>query len=90
MLEYVDSLPDFKIGQKMHKFVEDIFSNKSEFIMTYAQVLTKKAKNQGIKTGMQSKALAIAKDMVRYKEPVEKIMKYTGLKLQVIETLKQE
>jgi len=102
MLEYVDSLPDFKIGKKMHKFVKSIFSNKSEFIMTYAKVLTKQAKDQGIKAGvkkgmregmkegMQSKALAIAKDMVRYKEPIEKIMKYTGLNLEVIETLKQE
>jgi predicted transposase/invertase (TIGR01784 family) len=30
MLEYADSLKDYEIGEKMHKFVEEVFRNKQE------------------------------------------------------------
>jgi DNA repair protein RadC len=54
----------------------------------------KKGRQEGIEKGMQQGAenekLEIAKSMLKDGEPIEKIMKWTGLSLQDIENLKTE
>ncbi len=45
---------------------------------------------RGEKRGMETKAIAIAKNMIRDKESIEKIMKWTGLSAHAIERLEQE
>jgi flagellar biosynthesis/type III secretory pathway protein FliH len=53
MLTYADSIKDFKVGEKMHKFVEDVFKDKTDILMTYGQVLKREAKREGIQKGRQ-------------------------------------
>lgn len=98
MLAYIDSLKSYEIGDKMHKFVEVVFQDKQEIIMTYGQKLKQEAKQegiregliQGIKEGMQAKAIEMAKTMLKEGELVEKIMRWTGLSKEAIEKLKKE
>ena len=90
MLEYADSLKDYEIGGKMHKFVEEVFQNKQEVIMTYGQLLKREARQEGRKEGRKNEKLAIAKNMLQDGEAIEKIVRYTGLSREDIEKLKQE
>jgi predicted transposase YdaD len=90
MLEYADSLKDYEIGKKMHKFVEELFQNKQEVIMTYGQLLKREAKKEGRQEGRKARNLEIAKNMLQDGEAIEKIVRYTGLSLEAIEKLKQE
>ena len=53
---------------------------------TIAHQIEKRAE----KRGMETKAIAIAKNMIRDKESIEKIMKWTGLSAHAIERLEQE
>lgn len=50
----------------------------------------KKGKNQGKKEGEKAKAIKIAKEMIKADEPIEKIIKYTGLKAKEIQKLREE
>jgi predicted transposase/invertase (TIGR01784 family) len=90
MLEYADSLKDYEIGGKMHKFVEELFQNKQEVIMTYGQLLKREAKKEGRQEGRKARNLEIAKNMLKDGEAIEKIVRYTNLSLEAIEKLKQE
>lgn len=102
MLVYAGSLENFKMGEKIFKFVEGVFNDKPEIIMTYAQVLKKEARFEGVqegikeglikglKEGMQTEKMQIAKSMLKDGESIEKIMKYTGLDKHNIQKLGQE
>lgn len=98
MLEYVDSLADFKIGEKLHKFVEGVFTDKSKIIMTYGQVLKREAKREGIKEGKQEgikegikkNRLVVAKNMLKKGYDVKSIQEITELSKETIEKLKKE
>jgi predicted transposase/invertase (TIGR01784 family) len=48
------------------------------------------AEEKGIEKGEEKKAIAMAKEMLVDNEPIEKIVKYTKLTLEEIETLKEE
>jgi len=94
MLEYASSLKDYEIGKKMYKFVEEVFQNKQEVIMTYGQILKREAKKEGRKEGMelgiQTKAKVIAKNMLAKGYAIKDIEEITGLSREAIEKLKQE
>ena len=90
MLEYAYSLADFKIGEKMIKFVEEVFQNKQEVIMTYGQLLKREAKKEGRQEGRQESRLSIAKNMLQKGCEISFIQEITGLSREAIEKLKQE
>lgn len=48
----------------------------------------KKAEERGEQRGEQRKSIEIARNMIEDGEPVEKIMRYTGLERESIENLK--
>jgi predicted transposase/invertase (TIGR01784 family) len=101
MLEYADSLKDFKIGAKMHKFVEEVFQNKSETIMTYGQMLKREARKEGRregiqegiqegrKEGIQTRNLEIAKNMLQKGYDINVIEEITEISREMIAQLKQ-
>jgi predicted transposase YdaD len=104
MLEYADSL-NFKIGEKLHKFVEEIFQDKTDIVMTYGQVLKKEAKiegrqegmqegiqkgrQEGIQEGIQKGYLEITKSMLNKGLAISLIQELTGLNKETLEQLKQ-
>ena len=54
--------------------------------MTYGQQL----RQEGIQQGMQQEKLALARTMLKEKEPKEKIVKFTGLTKQELEQLQKD
>ena len=102
MLEHASSLKDYEIGKKMYKFVEEVFQNKQEVIMTYGQILKREAKKEGRKEGrqegrkegmelgIQTKAKVIAKNMLAKGYAIKDIEEITGLSQEAIEKIKQE
>jgi recombination-promoting nuclease RpnB len=98
MLAYTDSLKDFKIGEKLHKFIEEIFQDKSDIVMTYGQLLKREAKLEGKIEGIlegkiegsQSKAMEVAKRMLNKGADITFIKEITGLSKATIIKLKQE
>lgn len=86
MLAYADSLKDFKIEEKLHKFIEEIFQDKSDILMTYGQLLKREAKLEG----RQSKAMEVAKRMLNKGSEITFIQEITGLSKEAIVKLKQE
>jgi predicted transposase/invertase (TIGR01784 family) len=86
----------------MHKFVEEVFQNKSEIIMTYGQILKREARKEGkkegkkeglikgIKEGRQSEKLAIAKNMLKKGFDINSIEEITGISRENIEKLSKE
>ena len=52
--------------------------------------IRKQAEKQKLKEGKREKAIEMAKEMLKENEPIEKIMRYTGLKKSEIEKLKEE
>jgi predicted transposase YdaD len=90
MLEYAKNLGDLEIGEKIYKFIEQIFTDKQDLIMTYGQKLEKMGEQRGMVIGMQEEKLALAKVMLQDSEPIEKIMQWTGLSRQTIENIEQD
>jgi predicted transposase YdaD len=90
MLTYADSLKDFKIGRKMHNFVEEIFEDKKELIMTYGQLLKRAAKREGRQEGRQEGMKIIAKNMLKKRYSIKSIQEITELPKEIIEKLKEE
>jgi hypothetical protein len=90
MLEYAKNLGDLEIGEKIYKFIEQIFTDKQDLIMTYGQKLEKMGEQRGMVIGMQEEKLALAKVMLQDSEPIEKIMRWTGLSRQTIENIEQD
>jgi predicted transposase/invertase (TIGR01784 family) len=90
MLEYCTSLSNLKIGEKMFNFTKEVFKDKSKIIMTYAQVLTKEAKQEGIQQGIHSRDFDIVKNMLQKECDIAFIQEITGLSKEAIANLKQE
>lgn len=106
MLEYADSLTNFKIGEKMHKFVEELFENKPKIIMTYGQLLRREARKEvrkeakqeglqeglqkGLQRGMETKAITVAKKMIKKGYDIASIQEITELSEEIIQKLKEE
>jgi hypothetical protein len=94
MLEYAKNLRDLEVGEKIYKFIEQIFTDKQELIMTYGQKLEKigeqRGEQRGMVIGMQEEKLALARVMLQDSEPIEKIMRWTGLNRQTIENIEQD
>lgn len=102
MLTYASSLEDFRIGEKMYKFVEEVFQDKPEILMTYGQILQQEAKQAGIIEGIQegiikgmqqgekTKAMEIAKGMLKEGLDIKVIQKITSLSIDVLEKLKKD
>ncbi|OJW67237.1 MAG: hypothetical protein BGO68_01430 [Candidatus Amoebophilus sp. 36-38] len=90
MLKYADSLANFKIGRKMHKFVEEVFPDKPKIIMTYGQMLKREAKREGKREGIREGSIAIAKNMINKGYDIKSIQEITELPKETIEKLKAE
>ena len=71
MLHYAASLTSVKVGRKYFKFLEKVFTDKPEIIMTYGQVLENKGMERGI--------AKVATQMIYDGAPVEQVQKWTGL-----------
>jgi hypothetical protein len=72
MLKYIDSIKNIEVGKRLHKFVEEVFKNKNDIIITYGELLGQKFKQEGIEKGIGIgmekgiliKAIAVAKNML--------------------------
>jgi predicted transposase/invertase (TIGR01784 family) len=60
LLKYVDSIKNIEVGKKLHKFIEEVFENKKDSIMTYGQFLKQEGKQEGIVIGVE-KGIEIGK-----------------------------
>jgi predicted transposase YdaD len=106
MLTYAQGLADLEIGEKIYKFIEQVFTDKQELIMTYGQKLQgigkqegleigmlkglEKGMQQGLQQGIKEEKLNLARVMLQDDEPIEKIMRWTGLNRQAIENIEQD
>jgi predicted transposase YdaD len=106
MLSYAYSLEDLKVGEKIHKFVKEVYKLKPEIIMTYGELLTKEARlearlegieegmekgiEKGMEKGMKKEKLVIAKNMLRKGCEISFMQEVTGLSKEEVEKLKQE
>ncbi len=94
MLEYTSDLADKSVGENLYKFIQQVFTDKQETIMTYREVLKqeglKEGLIQGIREGMQAKAEDIARGMLQKGMPIEESIAWTGLNRQAIENIKQK
>jgi len=94
MLNYVDSIENITVGKKLHKFVEEVYKNKKDIIMTYGQLLGQEAENRGIEkgllkglqNGMQAEKLQIAKSMLKKGLEPTLIQELTGLTIGELQT----
>jgi hypothetical protein len=75
MLHYAASLTSVKVGRKYFKFLEKVFTDKPEIVMTYGQVL----ENKGMERGMERGIAKVATQMIYDGAPVEQVQKWTGL-----------
>ena len=80
MFEYVDSIEDVEVGKRLHKFLQEVFENKNDIVMTYGELLGQKFKQEGKQEGLEigilkgvelgmekgilTKAIAVAKNML--------------------------
>ena len=82
MLTYAAELSNLIVGEKIFHFIEEVLINKQELIMTYAQKIEQR--------GRQEERLVLAKTMLQAKESEEKVMQFTGLTLQQVKQLIKE
>ena len=83
MLTYAVSLSKAEAGEKIFKFIEEILTDKTDVIMTYGEQLALKGRQEG----RQTRNLEIAQSMLQEGEPVEKIIRWTGLSEESIRSL---
>jgi recombination-promoting nuclease RpnB len=99
MLTYSEKLADLEIGKKIYNFIEQIFPDKQELIMTYGQQLRQEGEQKGleigllkgmqtgIQQGIHNKAIEIAKSMTKKGFEINIIEDLTGLDRETIEDL---
>ena len=87
MLTYAASLSKAEAGERIFKFIEEIFTDKTDVIMTYGEQLALKGRQEGLQEGRQTRSLEIAQSMLQEGEPVEKIIRWTGLSEESIRSL---
>ena len=78
MLTYVASL-EASVGEKIYKFLEEIFTDKQNAIMTYGEQLRQEGRQEGMQKGMQTRSLEIARNMFQSGEPIASVARWTGL-----------
>ena len=82
MLTYVASL-EAAVGEKIYKFLEEIFTDKQNAIMTYGEQLRQEGMQKGMQKGRQEgrqeEKLGIARNMFQAGEPIERVARWTGL-----------
>jgi predicted transposase/invertase (TIGR01784 family) len=96
MLSYIDAIENEKVGEKLNKFVEEVYRNKQDIIMTYGQVRTQEARQEGIEIGLlkgltegiQTRNIAIARNMLKKGFDLTSIQELTGLTLDELQILK--
>jgi predicted transposase YdaD len=76
--------------ENLVNLVTDNNQEKEELMHSIAQPYIEQGIQQGIEQGIQTEKMYIAKSMLKDKEPMEKVIKYTGLSAEAIEKLKQE
>ena len=68
ILHYAAELSEAVAVEKIFKFIEAVLINKTDIIMTYAQVLEKRGREKGLQEGMQqgmqTRTLVIARTML--------------------------
>ena len=91
MLNYASGLRKAEVGEKIFKFLEEVLRDKTDVIMTYGEQLELKGRKaglqEGIQEGMQQGRRETAKLMLRDGEPVEKVVRWTGLSEETILSL---
>ncbi|MHB9148193.1 MAG: Rpn family recombination-promoting nuclease/putative transposase [Candidatus Amoebophilus sp.] len=87
-LDYILQVGQGKAEEIIEAFTS-LFPQFKEHIMTAARQLEKRGEKRGMELGIQTTAQAIAKNMLKDGEAIEKIIRYTGLSREAIEKLKQ-
>lgn len=93
-IRYMLSVRDDISEKEMEKIAEKISIEGGELVMSVAERLRQEGMEEGIKEGLElgrfKKAKQIAKDMIIEGEPIDKILKYTGLDVKDIAKIKEE
>lgn len=99
LLDFIDILVKFKTEDLENKYLKevDVMSKTKDkpLIGNYNKMLIERGKlegvkegvEKGVKEGIEKQSTKTAKKMLKNKEPIEKIMEYTGLKKKEIENL---
>jgi predicted transposase/invertase (TIGR01784 family) len=106
MLTYAKDLADLEIGKKIYKFIEQIFTDKQELIMTYGQQLQQEGiqiglikgalegmlegMQKGMQTGMQTGKLEVAKSLIKKGVEINFIQDVTGIDRETIEEISKK
>jgi predicted transposase/invertase (TIGR01784 family) len=75
------------VGKRVFEFIQETLPDHKEAIMTYAEQLKKEGIEQGMMEGMQSKAIAIATNMLKEGFQAEAIARLTGMEYEEVENL---
>jgi predicted transposase/invertase (TIGR01784 family) len=103
MLAYAKDLVDVVAGKKIYEFIKQIFPDKQELIMTYGQQIEqigeqrgleigllkgmKEGMKEGMQAGIQTKAIEIAKSMLKKGAEINFIQDVTGTDKETIEEI---
>ena len=87
ILTYVASLEE-AVGEKIYKFLEEVFTDKQTTIMTYGEKLELKGAERGRQEGRQEEKLGIARNMLHQLQlGLEVVQQATGLSRQELARL---
>ena len=97
-IRYMLSIRDDISEKEMEKIAEKISIEGGELVVSVAERLRQegmeqgreKGRQEGLELGKLKKAQQIAKDMIIEGEPIDKILKYTGLDVKDIAKIKEE
>ena len=76
-----------KVSTLTDDFANELYYDKEEIINEYSYDL---GKEEGIEQGVKERNVEIAKTMIKSKEPIDKIIKYTGLNKEEIDAIINE
>ncbi len=90
---YFNEIVEIDINE-LRNIIASLPKNTKQEIMTTYQLIKKEGKIEGIQEGIEKgevkKAEKVAKEMLKENEPINKIIKYTGLTEEEINNMKNE
>ena len=89
-ISYILAMESKHTPKEIIDTLKEITPHKEQEIMTAAQYLRQEGRQEGIQQGMHTKSLDIARNMLSYNEPKEKIQQFTGLSEEELAQLKSE
>ena len=76
-----------KVSALTEDFAKELYYDREEIINEYSYDL---GKEEGIEQGVKERNVEIAKTMIKSKEPIDKIIEYTGLNKEEIDAIINE